>query len=121
MDVNAETSRRCPPGPRSSPGPVQYGYWRYERVPVLFTALSNGAETAILLLSPDGTPWPSGPCWLDAVFDRDRWQASVSTDLELHHHDTATLALRRHRRPDGGPCPRPLRAGTGRWPACLVR
>lgn len=73
-------------------GPVVPGHWIYEDVVVPVTALTDGDESRILLLS--STPLAAGSYSLDFVLDRDRWPVSVtSADPEQHYHDQGTIPL----------------------------
>lgn len=62
-------------------------------VAIPLTALSNGDETRILLLSPAGAPLPPGAYALHAVLDRDRWPASGAPVPMQHYHQERTIAL----------------------------
>lgn len=74
-------------------GGIQWGHWDEQDVAVPFVPLTNGDETTALLLSPAGSPWPSGHYKLDAVLNRDRWAATGVADPEQHYHDEAIVAL----------------------------
>jgi hypothetical protein len=88
-----------PPGsvtvvlPDGSLGSVQYGYYEYLTITVPFTALTNGAENAILVLSDGGSPLPSGNYSLLAKISRDRWPATSVTDPEQQYQDNYTIEL----------------------------
>jgi hypothetical protein len=72
-------------------GPIGWGHWVNEDIVVPVTAVTNGGETRILLLS--GTPLGAGSYTLQFVLDRDRWPVSVASDPEQHYHDQATIPL----------------------------
>jgi hypothetical protein len=55
--------------------------------------LSNGAENAILVLSPGGATMAAGNYTLHTVLDRDRWASTTSTDPEQHYHDEVAIPL----------------------------
>ncbi|HEY5341146.1 MAG TPA: hypothetical protein VIK27_08990 [Candidatus Aquilonibacter sp.] len=74
-------------------GPVWDGHWVTVDVPVPILALSNGAETSILILTPSAAHLGPGLYHLRAVLDRDRWKASTEADPEQHYHDEQTLTL----------------------------
>ncbi len=80
-DISITTS---PPSP---------GHWDESDVPVPFVALSNGAETSILILSPNGVPFAAGKYTLRAVMDRDRWQTTGAPDTEQHYHQERSITL----------------------------
>jgi hypothetical protein len=64
-------------------------------VPVPFVALSNGAETSILILSQNGTPLGAGRYTLRAVMDRDRWKSTTAPhpDPVQHYHRERSITL----------------------------
>jgi hypothetical protein len=74
-------------------GIVGLGHWVEMDVPVPLVALTNGAETAALLMSPGAATLPSGHYKLQFTLDRDRWLANVPGDPEQHYHDSSTLSL----------------------------
>ena len=74
-------------------GPAYWGHWEEDDVPVPIVNLSNGAETAILVLSQGGAPLASGDYTVHAVLDRDRWASTTSSDPEQHYHDERDLSL----------------------------
>lgn len=76
-----------------SGGHYGFGHWVDSDVTVPLTLLSNGDETAILMVSPGGAPWPSGNYTLHATLDRDRWSNTGVADPEQHYHDETTLAF----------------------------
>ncbi|MBI3891236.1 MAG: hypothetical protein HY303_06870, partial [Candidatus Wallbacteria bacterium] len=74
-------------------GPILFGHWVEFDVAVPFVVLSNGSETAILVLSSGGAPLLAGKYSLHFVLDRDRWSAVVAADPEQHYHDEHAIAL----------------------------
>ncbi len=72
-------------------GPIGFGHWVNIDVVVPVTALTNGDETRMLLLS--ATPLTAGDYTLQLVLDRDRWPAATSADPEHHYHDQSALPL----------------------------
>jgi hypothetical protein len=79
--------------PVDTPGPIWYGHWIEEDVPIPFVPFANGAETSVLILSQSATPLSAGTYTIHAVLDRDRWHASTITDPEQHYHDEGTVIL----------------------------
>jgi hypothetical protein len=79
--------------PGGATGPIHYGHWQDEDIPVLFVALSNGDETKILIFSQDGSPLAAGNYTVRFVLDRDRWSASTQADPEQHYHDERAIPL----------------------------
>ena len=69
------------------------GHFVASDVPVATIALSNGAETSILLLSANGAALGAGQYTLHAVMDRDRWQANGTSDPERHYHQERAVTL----------------------------
>jgi hypothetical protein len=74
-------------------GPILDGHWTTIEIPVPVTALTNGAETSILIFSKNGAALGPGLYTLHVVFDRDRWKASTEADPEQHYHDEQTITL----------------------------
>ena len=73
--------------------PIVWGRWGEANGPIPFIALSNGAETAILIFAELGSTLPAGTSTLHAVLDRDRWNATTLADPEQHYHDEHTLTF----------------------------
>ncbi len=80
-------------GARGVVGPVQSGHWQDEEVLVPILALTNGAETAVVILSATGTAIGADKYTLHLVLDRDRWKASTAVDPEQHYHDERAIPL----------------------------
>ena len=60
---------------------------------MLLVPLSNGAETTIILLSPEAAALPAGNYTVRFTLDRDRWTATAPGDLEQHYHDSWATPL----------------------------
>jgi hypothetical protein len=75
-------------------GPIHYGHWQDEDIPVSVIALSNGDETKIFVFSGNGNALPAGKYTLKLSLDRDRWSASTQTDPQQHYHDERAIALK---------------------------
>jgi hypothetical protein len=60
---------------------------------VPLVALSNGAETTIILLSPGAAAVPAGNYTVRLALDRDRWTATAPGDPEQHYHDSWATPL----------------------------
>ena len=73
--------------------PIVFGQWENRDVAVPLVALSNGVETAALLLSPTAALLAAGRYTLTFTFDRDRWLTSVPGDPEQHYHDSWSAEL----------------------------
>jgi len=75
-------------------GPIGTGHWEESEVPVPVIALSNGAENTILMLSQNGAVLPAGTYTLHFSMDRDRWQATTSTDPLQHYHFERSIVVK---------------------------
>ena len=71
-------------------GPWVPGTLVQEDVPVPFTPLTNGDETAALLLP--SSPLAAGTYILTLTLDRSRW-TSATADPESRYHDEVTVPL----------------------------
>ena len=56
-------------------------------------ALSDEAETTIILLSPGAAALPAGIYTVRFTLDRDRWTATAPGDPEQHYHDSWATPL----------------------------
>ena len=75
-------------------GPIGTGHWEESEVPVPVIALSNGAENTILMLSQNGAVLAAGTYTLHFSMDRDRWQATTSTDPLQHYHFERSIVVK---------------------------
>ncbi|HEX3525973.1 MAG TPA: hypothetical protein VH988_02810, partial [Thermoanaerobaculia bacterium] len=78
---------------RSGPFGGLGGHFEPFEEPVPLTPLTNGDETAALLLSRNGAPMESGFYRLKFVLDRRRWRASDTTDPEHVYHQEQSIEL----------------------------
>jgi hypothetical protein len=68
-------------------GPIWFGHWVDVPVAIPTSALTNGNETAVLILPQNGAPLSAAKYRLEFSLDRDRWSASMQADPEQHYSD----------------------------------